>query len=64
MSDLFAPVSGEVVEANDGSAGTPELVNSDPFGEGWMIRVRLADAGAGRRAPRRRRPTTPLTAEG
>ena len=41
VSDLFAPVSGEVTEANSALAGAPELVNSDPFGEGWMIRVRL-----------------------
>ena len=41
VSDLFAPVSGEVTEANAALAGAPELVNSDPFGEGWMIRVRL-----------------------
>jgi len=41
VSDLFAPVSGEVTETNGALAGAPELVNSDPFGEGWMIRVRL-----------------------
>ena len=41
VSDLFAPVSGEGTEANVALAGAPELVNSDPFGEGWMIRVRL-----------------------
>jgi glycine cleavage system H protein len=45
VSDLFAPVSGEVIEANPALAGTPELVNSDPFGDGWMIRVRVSDAG-------------------
>jgi glycine cleavage system H protein len=44
VSDLFAPVSGEVVEANDELMGQPELVNSDPFGAGWMLRIRLADA--------------------
>lgn len=43
VSDLFAPVAGEVVEANPALAGEPELANSDPFGGGWMIRVRLAD---------------------
>ena len=42
VSDLFAPVSGEVTAGNDALAGSPELVNSDPFGDGWMIRVRLA----------------------
>lgn len=45
VSDLYAPVSGEVVAVNADLAGTPELVNSDPFGGGWMIRVRLADPG-------------------
>ena len=41
VSDLFAPVSGEVTASNASLAGAPELVNSDPFGEGWMIRVKL-----------------------
>ena len=41
VSDLFAPVSGEVTASNESLAGAPELVNSDPFGEGWMIRVKL-----------------------
>ena len=44
VSDLFAPVAGEVVAANDALGGAPELVNTDPYGEGWMLRVRLADA--------------------
>jgi glycine cleavage system H protein len=44
VSDLFAPVGGEVVAANDDLGGNPELVNSDPYGAGWMIRVTLADA--------------------
>jgi glycine cleavage system H protein len=44
VSDLYAPVSGEVVAVNDKLGSTPELVNSDPFGDGWMIRVRIADA--------------------
>lgn len=44
VSDLFAPVSGEVVEINGDLSGSPELVNSDPFGGGWMIRVRVAEA--------------------
>ncbi len=43
VSDLYAPLSGEVVEVNGDLAGKPELVNSDPFGEGWMIRVRVAE---------------------
>ena len=45
VSDLFAPVSGEVSGTNDALAGAPEVVNSDPYGAGWMLRVRLADAG-------------------
>jgi glycine cleavage system H protein len=44
VSDLFAPVSGEVVATNPALAAGPELVNSDPYGDGWMIRVRVADA--------------------
>ena len=44
VSDLFGPVSGEVVEANAALAGQPELVNSDPYEGGWMVRLRLADA--------------------
>jgi glycine cleavage system H protein len=43
VSDLFAPVSGEVVATNDALAGSPELVNGEPYGGGWMIRVHLAD---------------------
>lgn len=45
VSDLFAPVSGEVVEANPALTGEPELANSDPYGGGWMIRMRLSDPG-------------------
>ena len=39
VSDLFSPVSGEVTSGNDALAAAPELVNSDPFGEGWLIKV-------------------------
>ena len=45
VSDLFAPVSGEVVETNAELAARPELVNSEPYGSGWMIRVRMSDPG-------------------
>ena len=45
VSDLFAPVAGEVVEGNQVLAGQPELVNSDPFGAGWMIRIRISAPG-------------------
>ena len=44
VSDLFAPVAGEVVETNPELSGKPELLNSDPFGAGWMLRIRLSDA--------------------
>ena len=44
VSDLYAPVAGEVVATNGALAGKPELVNDDPYGEGWMLRVKLADA--------------------
>ena len=44
VSDLFAPVSGEVTAANEELTGKPEVVNSDPYGEGWMLRVRVTDA--------------------
>jgi glycine cleavage system H protein len=42
VSDLFAPVSGEVLATNDALTGSPELVNADPYDGGWMIRLRLA----------------------
>ena len=45
VSDLFAPVTGEVTATNDGLTGSPEQVNADPYGEGWMVRVRLANPG-------------------
>ena len=45
VSDLYAPVSGEVSEVNEALRETPELLNSDPFGEGWIARVELADPG-------------------
>lgn len=40
LSDLYCAVSGEVVEANDAVAGAPETVNSDAFGEGWLVRIK------------------------
>jgi glycine cleavage system H protein len=45
-SDLFAPVAGEIVAVNDALASAPELVNQDPYGEGWMVRLRLDDTSA------------------
>ena len=43
VSDLFMPISGEVVEFNEGLEDEPELVNSDPYGDGWMIKVAVSD---------------------
>ncbi|MEX0785571.1 MAG: glycine cleavage system protein GcvH [Dehalococcoidia bacterium] len=45
VSDLFSPVSGEVVEVNQEAVGSPELVNEEPYGRGWLVKVRLSDAG-------------------
>jgi len=45
VSDLYAPIGGEVTATNGALAGSPELVNSDPYGGGWMIRIRVGDAG-------------------
>ena len=44
VSDLFMPVGGEVAEFNEDLADDPELVNKDPYGKGWMIKVNIADA--------------------
>ena len=43
VSDLFSPISGEVIAINEALEEDPALVNSDPYGEGWMIRLRLTD---------------------
>ncbi|TNF00253.1 MAG: glycine cleavage system protein GcvH [Bacteroidetes bacterium] len=43
VSDLFMPVSGEIIELNEEIESSPELVNSDPYGKGWMIKVRMSD---------------------
>ena len=45
VSDMFMPVSGEVVAVNPNLEDTPDIVNKDPYGEGWMIRIKMADAG-------------------
>jgi glycine cleavage system H protein len=44
VSDLFSPISGDVAEVNGELRGSPELLNTDPFGEGWIAKVTLADA--------------------
>ena len=43
VSDVYAPLSGEIVAVNDGVAERPELINEDPYGEGWLVRVELSD---------------------
>jgi glycine cleavage system H protein len=44
VSDIYAPVSGSIVEVNDALTTTPELLNTDPYGAGWIFRVELSDA--------------------
>lgn len=44
VSELFSPVTGEVVEVNEALADNPALVNTDPWGDGWMIRIKISDA--------------------
>lgn len=44
VSDLFMPLTGEVIEFNEALENEPELVNSDPYGKGWMIKVAIADS--------------------
>jgi glycine cleavage system H protein len=44
VSDVIAPMSGEIVEVNDALADSPEKINGDPYGEGWLVKVRLSDA--------------------
>ncbi|MGM0954022.1 glycine cleavage system protein GcvH [Marinobacter persicus] len=44
-SDIFSPVTGEVIEVNEKLEDEPELVNEDPYGDGWLFRVQLEDAG-------------------
>ena len=43
VSDLFLPLSGEIIEFNDALESTPEVVNSDPYGAGWMIKIKVAN---------------------
>jgi glycine cleavage system H protein len=45
VSDVFAPMSGEVVEVNEALADGPEKINDDPYGDGWLVKVRLSDPG-------------------
>jgi len=43
VSDVFAPLSGEIVEANEALAEKPELINEEPYGEGWLVKVKLSE---------------------
>jgi glycine cleavage system H protein len=43
VSDVIAPLSGEIVAVNDGLAASPETINQDPYGEGWLVEVKLSD---------------------
>jgi glycine cleavage system H protein len=45
VSDVFAPMSGEIVEVNASLEDSPERINEDPYGEGWLVKVRLSDMG-------------------
>ena len=45
VSDVIAPLSGEVLEVNEQVVGAPETVNEDPYGKGWLLRIRVADPG-------------------
>lgn len=45
VSDLFMPVSGEIIEVNEALESSPEVVNSDPYGDGWMIKIKVSDQG-------------------
>ncbi len=45
VSDVFAPMSGEITEVNEGLGDGPEAINDDPYGRGWLVRVKLSDAG-------------------
>lgn len=45
VSDLFMPVTGEVIEVNPDLESNPEVVNTDPYGEGWMIKIKISDQG-------------------
>ena len=45
VSDLYAPVAGEVVETNGSLAAQSELLNTDPYGDGWMVKIKMGDPG-------------------
>ncbi len=45
VSDLFLPIAGEIIEFNTALNNSPELINSDPYGDGWVVKIKAADAG-------------------
>ena len=45
VSDVIAPLSGEVLEVNEAAGSDPEVINNDPYGDGWMVKVKLSDPG-------------------
>lgn len=45
VSDVVSPLSGEIIEVNDALASAPDAINDDPYGEGWMVRIRISDPG-------------------
>ena len=53
VSDVYAPLSGEITAVNDAVSDSPELINEDPYGEGWLVSVKLTEPLGGRRAARR-----------
>ncbi len=46
VSDVYAPVSGEIIEVNDALRDAPELINTDPYGEGWIFKLKMSDPSA------------------
>ena len=46
VSDVYAPLAGEIVARNEDLTSTPELINSDPYGEGWLVEIRISDPAA------------------
>ena len=50
-SDVYSPVSGEVTEVNESLADTPESINTDPYGDGWIVRIRPSDDAAATMTP-------------
>ena len=51
VSDLYTPVGGEVVEVNEALEDSPEKINEDPYGEGWMVKLRISGEGTGLLSP-------------